>query len=154
MNLAAIWMTQTESPPPMPVVGAHLRHAQSNHPDLAIQPFRRALALDSGRFDVRMLLAQALSAAGRHDQAAEEYRRVTEAQPLNAKAWYTLGRTWVLAAGDAYSQLVEKTKPDSAYALAVDGDGLMRRLQYPRAVTAFRSTQTRVTQTSNILRHS
>ena len=123
---------------PRPLVGLGMAQMGANHPDLAIQPFRKALALDSGRFDVRMLLAQALSAVGRHDQAAEEYRRVTEAQPLNAKAWYTLGRTWVLAAGDAYSQLVEKTKPDSAYALAVDGDGLMRRLQYPRAVTAFR----------------
>jgi predicted Zn-dependent protease len=121
-----------------PLVGLGTAQMGANHPELAVQPFRGALALDPGRFDVRMLLAQALSAAGRHEQAAEEYRRVTEAQPLNAKAWFALGRTWVLAAGDAYSQLAERTPPDSAYALAVTGDGLMRRLQYPSAVTAFR----------------
>ncbi len=122
---------------PRPLVGLGTAQMGANHPELAVQPFRDALALDPGRFDVRMLLAQALSAAGRPEQAAEEYRRVTEAQPLNAKAWFALGRTWTLAAGEAYSQLAERTPPDSAYALAVTGDGLMRRLQYPRAVTAF-----------------
>ena len=123
---------------PRPLVGLGTAQIGAQHPALAIQPLRKALALDSGRFDVRMLLAQALSATGRYQQAAAAYVRVTEGQPSNAKAWYALGRTWVLAAGDAYSQLIEKAQPDSAYALAVTGDGLMRRLQYPHAVTAFR----------------
>ena len=123
---------------PRPLVGLGMAQMGAHRPELAIPPLRKALALDSGRFDVRMLLAQALSAAGRYEQSAVEYRRVTEGQAANANAWYALGRTWVLAAGDAYSQLVEKAQPDSAYALAVTGDGLMRRLQYPHAVNALR----------------
>jgi predicted Zn-dependent protease len=123
---------------PRPLVGLGTAQMAAQRPALAIPPLRKALALDSSRFDVRMLLGQALSAAGRYEQSAATYRQVTEGQPSNAKAWYALGRTWVLAAGDAYGHLIENAQPDSAYALAVTGDGLMRRLQYPHAVKAFR----------------
>src|ERR1022692_464134 len=96
---------------PRPLVGLGTAQIGAQHPALAIQPLRKALALAPGRFDVRMLLAQALSAAGRYQQAVAEgryqqavaeYVRVTEGQPSNPKAWYALGRTWVLAASDAY----------------------------------------------------
>ena len=123
---------------PRPLVGLGTAQLGAQHTTLAIQALRKALALDSGRLEVRLLLAQALSGAGRYEQAAAEYGKVTGGQPANAKAWYALGRAWVAAASEAYGMMIGKVQPDSAYALAVRGDGLMRLLQYPHAVTAFR----------------
>ncbi len=42
--------------------------------------------------------AQTLAATGRFEEAAAGYRRLTEAQPGNSRAWYGLGRAWVGAA--------------------------------------------------------
>lgn len=59
--------------------------------------------------------------------------------PANAREWYALGRTWVSAASEAYGELLAKAPPDSPYVAAVRADGLMRRLQYPRAIAGFRA---------------
>jgi predicted Zn-dependent protease len=56
----------------------------------------------------------------------------------SAHDWYTLGRSRVALAAQAYGELLNQVPPDSAYVLAISADGLMRRQQYPRAIMMFR----------------
>jgi predicted Zn-dependent protease len=64
---------------------------------------------------------------------------VAPAQPSNAREWYALGRARVAAASQAYGELLAHAAADSPYVAAVRADGLMRRLQYPRAIAGFRA---------------
>ena len=107
-------------------------------PATAIRPLEKALELQPTNAELRQLLAGAFYDAGMYDRACDEFRQLTWADPSSARAWYALGRTWSALAGVAYGQLLSLVTPDSAYALAVQADGLMRRQQFRRAFVIFR----------------
>ena len=54
-------------------------------PAQAVAPLRKAVAL-SPPIDARGMLADALSGAGQFDQAAEQYRKLTELAPGDPRA--------------------------------------------------------------------
>ena len=83
--------------------------------------------------------AQQYMAAGRYQQAAEEWTQVTKADPTNARAWYSLGRAWVALARGDYEQLFALVPSDSAFVLAVRADALLRRQQPRQAFAVFRA---------------
>jgi tetratricopeptide (TPR) repeat protein len=115
-----------------------LSEMSAGHPALAIEPLRKALEIEPANSDAQQALAEALDETGRFEEAAADWRKVTNTNPANARAWYALGRTYVALASGEYAQLLAKVPPDSAYALAVRADALMRREQARRAFLVFR----------------
>ena len=71
-------------------------------------------------------------------EQVQQLRKLTAEDPKNARAWYTLGRSWADLAAENYQQLLNKVAPDSACALAVKADALMHRQQYRWAFVLFR----------------
>ena len=89
-----------------------------------------------------LLFAQATGTGAsvqRAQRAAEEWTQVTRADPTNAHAWYSLGRAWVTLARGDYEQLLALVPPDSAFALAIRADALLRRQQPRQAFAVFRA---------------
>ena len=77
--------------------------------DEALEEARRALAVDGGSAEARLLAARALSRLGRLADAVEELRHATERDPLHADAHLELGyaaarRGELLAAVQAWDQ--------------------------------------------------
>ena len=77
--------------------------------DEALEEARRALAVDGGSAEARLLAARALSRLGRLADAVEELRHATERDPLHADAHLELGyaaarRGALLAAVQAWDQ--------------------------------------------------
>jgi len=54
---------------PRPSAGLGAAQLGLHHPELAIGPLERALAIDSNQWEVRLMLAGALSAVGRNERA-------------------------------------------------------------------------------------
>ena len=86
-------------------------YAEGRHED-AVEAYRRSLAIHE-HASTRNNLANALKALGRLDEAALEYRRVLDASPRDAHAWYNLGNLYknqlkdLRAAAECYRRAIE-----------------------------------------------
>src|SRR5579884_3338266 len=76
-----------------------------NQPEQAVSPLRRAVAKDSANRDARGMLADALAASGHFDQAAEQYRKLTDLSPDDPRAWYGLGSAYQSMAREAFDRM-------------------------------------------------
>ena len=103
-----------------------------NQPEQAVSPLRRAVAKDSANRDARGMLADAFAAAGRFDQAAEQYRKLSELSPDDPRPWYGLGNAYQSIARDAFDRM-QKLDPKSPYVLALIADTRVQRRQYRSA---------------------
>ena len=108
-----------------------------DQPELAIGPIRRALAVDPKDADARGMLADALSAGGHFDLAAEEYRKLTEISHDDPRAWFGLGNSYQAMARDAFDKL-QKIDAQSPYVLALVADTRAQRRQYRSAFFFYR----------------
>lgn len=101
-------------------------------PLLAVGPLQKAVATEPANPDARGMLADALNGAGQFDQAAEQYRKLTELSPNDPRAWYGLGMTYQAMATNAFERL-QKANPQSAFLEALIADTRVQRHQYRSA---------------------
>jgi tetratricopeptide (TPR) repeat protein len=101
-------------------------------PALAVPVLNRALAVEPKNSEARGMLADALTSLGKFDEAAEQYRKLTELNPNDPRTWYGLGMAYQTMATDAFEQL-QKAGADSAYVAALIGDTRVQRRQYRSA---------------------
>jgi tetratricopeptide (TPR) repeat protein len=104
----------------------------TGQPTLAIAPLDKAVGLAPKDAEARGLLADALTAANRFDQAAEQYRKLTDFSPDDPRAWYGLGMTYQGMALNAFDRL-QKQNATSPYVSALAADARVQRRQYSSA---------------------
>jgi len=114
-----------------------------NQPEQAVAPLRRAIIRDSANRDARGMLADALSASGHFDQAAEQYRKLTELSPDDPRAWYGLGNAYQSIARDAFDRM-QKVDPKSPWVLGLVADTRVQRRQYRSAFLFYREALNRL----------
>jgi tetratricopeptide (TPR) repeat protein len=101
-------------------------------PELAVGPLQKAVAAEPGNRDARGMLADAMTGAGLHDAAAEQYRQLTALAPDDPRAWYGLGMAYQAMAGNAFERL-QTIGPKSPYVAALIADTRVQRRQYRSA---------------------
>ena len=113
---------------------------QLNQPKLAIEPLQKLVALEPLNRDGRGMLAGALLAVERFNDAAKQYRTLTASDEGDAKAWYGLGKSYETLAANGFARL-EKMAPESGYVLALIGDSQLSRRQYRSAFFFYTKAQ-------------
>ena len=103
-----------------------------DQPELAIAPLRKAVAAAAQNAAARGMLADALSASGHFEQAAEQYQKLTAVSPGDPRAWYGLGTSYQAMAREAFERL-QKIDPQSPWVLALVADTRVQRRQYRSA---------------------
>ena len=100
----------------------------------AIPPLNQVLGGQPNERNARLMLAQALSGAKRYEEAAQQFRKLSELIPDNPKVWYGLGQTYDrlsqrapaereqfrVLAGQAYDRLMRLPRSSEAYAHAAE----------------------------------
>ena len=140
-HLEAVLKAQPSFVPALVSLGA--ARLALNQPEKAVSPLQRAIARDSANIDARGMLADALSAAGHFDQAAEQYRKLTELSPSDPRAWYGLGNAYQSMARDAFDRM-QKVDAKSPYVLALVADTRVQRRQYRSAFFFYREALNRL----------
>jgi Putative Zn-dependent protease, contains TPR repeats len=134
-HFEAVLKTQPTLAPALISLGA--ARLALNQPEQAIAPLQKAVAADSGNNDARGMLASALLAAGRADQAAEQYRKLTEISADDPRAWYGLGKSYESIAATVFDRL-RQAAPQSSFAAALVADARVQRRQYRGAFLLYR----------------
>jgi tetratricopeptide (TPR) repeat protein len=140
-HLEAVLKAQPNFVPALVSLGA--ARLALNQPDQAVSPLRKAIAKDTANRDARGMLADALTAAGRFDQAAEQYRKLTELSPDDPRAWYGLGNAYQSMARGAFDRM-QKVDPKSPYVLVLVADTRVQRRQYRSAFFFYREALNRL----------
>src|SRR5947199_8629462 len=83
------------------------------------------------------MLARALCSLGCVEEAAQQYHKLTEADPENPPAWYGLGRSYETLAGRAFDKLQEAA-PQSCYSLSLLAEMRLREQQFSSAFYLYR----------------
>src|SRR5260370_3141944 len=108
-----------------------------NQPEQAIAPLQKVLAADSKNNDARGMLAAALLGAGHADQAADQYRKLTEVTPNDPRAWYGLGKSYESIAAATFDRL-QKTSAQSPFVAALVADTRVQKRQHRAALILYR----------------
>ena len=103
----------------------------------AIDPLRRALALQPADQNARLMLADALLEQQQYREAAAQYAQAARAMPDSPRAWYGLARSDEGAAGEIFERL-EKARPGSAEVLALSADSEFAQGRMARAFGQYR----------------
>lgn len=111
-------------------------HLALNEPEPAITPLEKVVAKEPKNRDARGMLAGALMATGRFEQAAAQYRTLGDEFPDDPKAWYGLGMSYQALAGAAFDRL-QKADPKSPYVAALVAETRVQRRQYRSAFFFF-----------------
>jgi predicted Zn-dependent protease len=112
-------------------------HMDLGQPARAVKPLEAFLSAQPDNRDVRQLLADALFTVRRLDDAVREYRRLTEQDPQNPRAWYGLGRGYELQAQDALADL-QTSAPESVWVALLVADGLVAQERDTSAFALYR----------------
>ena len=107
-------------------------HLALGQPQQALAPLAQALAKDPANREARGMLAGACMDAGRFDEAAEHYRKLTAEAPDDARAWYGLGMSYQSMAAAALERIGE-ADPKSPYLAALVAGTRLQRRQYRSA---------------------
>ena len=100
----------------------------------AIPPLNQVLGAQPNERNARLMLAQALLGAKRYEEAAQQFRKLSELIPDNPKVWYGLGQIYDrlsqrapagreqfrVLAGQAYDRLMRLPRSSEAYAHAAE----------------------------------
>jgi len=108
---------------------AYLAMGQSKQ---AVAPLQRALAAESANNDVRAMLAAACLDSGRFEDAADHYRKLSNAAPDDPRLWYGLGQSYQSLASAALDRLRQLDAKSPYLAVLVAGTR-MQRHQYRSA---------------------
>jgi len=133
-HFEAVLKTQPTLEPALISLGA--ARLALNQPEQAIAPLQKAVAADATNGDARGMLASALLGSGRSDQAAEQYRRLTEMASDDPRAWYGLGKSYESIAVAAFDSL-RKASPQSPFVAALVADTRVQRRQYRGAFVLY-----------------
>jgi predicted Zn-dependent protease len=117
-------------------------HLSLGEASSAIQPLRRALAINPADPNARLMLADALFEHQEWKDAAEQYSKASQMMPDGPRVWYGLHRSYAALAAE-YRARLEKEAPGSAEALAFSGSFEAERLQFARAFQLYRSALAR-----------
>jgi tetratricopeptide (TPR) repeat protein len=118
-------------------------HLQLHQPGPAIAPLQKLVRLRPEDVAARGMLAGAQMSQGRFDQAAEQYRKLTELDASDPKGWYGLGKAYEsLAAG--YFDKLSKAAPESPYVAALIADSRVQRRQYRSAFFFYRQAESKL----------
>ncbi len=134
----SVLKTQPDNIPALTSLGT--ARLQLNQPRLAIAPLEKLVTLDAANRNARGMLAGALMATGRDNEAAEEYRKLAANDGSDARAWYGLGKAYEALADRSFDQL-EKIAPESAYVLTLVADSQASRLQYRSAFFFYKQAE-------------
>ncbi|MFZ0589954.1 MAG: tetratricopeptide repeat protein [Bryobacteraceae bacterium] len=134
----SVLKTQPDNVPALTSLGT--ARLQLNQPKLAIGPLEKLIALQPENRNARGMLAGALMATGRDNEAAEEYRKLAAGDGSDAQAWYGLGKAYEALADRSFEQL-EKIAPESAYALTLVADSQASRVQYRSAFFFYKQAE-------------
>jgi tetratricopeptide (TPR) repeat protein len=126
--------------PALVMLGA--AYLRLGEPAKAVPPLRELTTALPNLREGQQMLAEALGALGRHGEALPHYRRWTELDDSNPRAWYALGLAYDALADEA-GRALEMAAPASAYTPALAASVLAARGQYPRAVPLYREALAR-----------
>lgn len=87
----------------------------------------------------RASLGDAFMATGRFEQAAEQFRKLTDLDPDAAGAWFGLGKSYEAVSQAAFERL-RKSEPQSPYISALIADTRVQRRQYRSAFFFYRES--------------
>ena len=104
---------------------------------LAVKALQVVLNLQPDNREASQMLAGALFSLGRVEEAAQQYHKLTEADPESPPAWYGLGRSYEALSGRAFDKLQE-VAPQSSYLLALLAETRLRDKQFSSAFYLFR----------------
>jgi tetratricopeptide (TPR) repeat protein len=133
-----------EQSPHSATIQANLGYIQYLHGklDLAIEHYRRSLALNDGRALTHNNLGNALAALGRHDEAIASLRRALELKPGYPSAWLNLGLVYAQKkewdpAIECYRKALEQ-RPEFPEAHTALGLALWNKGEAARAIESYR----------------
>src|SRR5712692_10170674 len=91
----------------------------------AIPPLSMVLEAQPNERNARLMLAQALLGAQRYEEAAEQFRKLSELAPDNPKVWYGLG--------ESYDSLVQSAPSEREQYRELAWQAYNRLMQLPRS---------------------
>jgi tetratricopeptide (TPR) repeat protein len=118
-------------------------HLRLGEPRKAIAPLEQVAAAQPNHAEALQMLAEAYFSLERFEEAARYFGRLARLTPGNARAWFTLGRSYEALAGEAFDAL-EKAAPESAYFLALVAETRLTQQQYNSAFFLYRQAQERM----------
>ena len=78
--------------------------------------------------------------AGRHRQAASQFRAIAEAQPGSPRAWFGLGKSYEALARETYQKL-QAAAPESPWEALIVADVLVTGERFAQALALYREVQ-------------
>ncbi|MEO8660898.1 MAG: tetratricopeptide repeat protein [Bryobacteraceae bacterium] len=134
-SLKMVLKTQPGALPALMMLSAS--YLKTGQPGEAAPLLRKALAQDASLLDARRMLADAAAQLDRHEEAAAQLRKILEAQPGEARGWYSLGLQYEALAAGAFGTL-QKVAPGSGYVAALIADSRTRGKQTRAAFYFYR----------------
>ena len=109
-------------------LGQHLR---------AVAPLEKVVVRQPDDRNARLMLAEALLAVERYDEAVMQFQKARELAPGNSRVWYGLGRSFEALRDRAFQQL-ETTARESPYWHALVADACLKQRRYGSAFAHYR----------------
>ena len=108
-------------------------------PAKAVEHLETFVAAQPDHRDARQMLAETLLSLERHEQAARQYRVLTDQGPQDPKAWYGLGKSYEGLSQRAFETL-QTSAPESPYLLLLVAQGMVAQERDKGAGTGPRSS--------------
>lgn len=134
-HFEAVLKAQPDSIPALSSIAT--AYLQLRQPKPAIAPLKRLVRLQPRDDAARGMLAGAQMSLGQFGDAAQEYRKLTESDAADPKAWYGLGKAYESLAARCFDKL-SKAAPESPYVAALIADSRVQRKQYRSAFFFYR----------------
>jgi len=125
-------LTQAAPGNPGLLLNLALAEHMAGHEREAIPHFEAVLKTQPTLEPALLSLGAARLALNQPEQAAEQYRKLTEISADDARAWYGLGKSYESIATDAFDRL-SKANPRSPFVAALVADTRVQRRQYREA---------------------
>src|SRR5262245_42765637 len=134
-HLQAAQRLQPDSPPAaLSLALAELRLGRAAD---ALVPLQKAVDLQPDSVDGRSALAEAFLGLERYDEAERRLEKLSRLAPKDPATWFNLGRTYEELARRASEDLTKRS-PESAFALALEADGLVKQERTEAAFHLYR----------------
>ena len=104
---------------------------------LAVSPLEKVVAAQPNERNARVMLAEALLAIERYDDATVQFQKARDLAPENPKVWYGLGRSFEALSARAFQQL-DSAAPESPYWHALVADAYLKQRRYGSAFAHYR----------------
>jgi tetratricopeptide (TPR) repeat protein len=139
-------LTQAAPGNPGLLLNLALAEHMAGHEREAIPHFEAVLKTQPTLAPALLSLGAARLAMNQPEQAAEQYRKLTEISADDARAWYGLGKSYESIATDAFDRL-SKANPRSPFVAALVADTRAQRRQYEGAILLYQES---LKQTPNL----